>query len=51
MWAAGGAPVKVIYPADGTTASMEGVAIIKDDPNPAEAKASSISSTPRLCAR
>jgi iron(III) transport system substrate-binding protein len=39
MWAAGGAPVKVIYPNDGTTASMEGVAIIKDDPNPAEAKA------------
>ena len=25
MWAAGGAPVKVVYPADGTTASMEGV--------------------------
>ncbi len=39
MWAAGGAPVKVIYPNDGTTASMEGVAIVKDDPNPAEAKA------------
>ena len=39
MWAAGGAPVKVIYPNDGTTFSMEGVAIIKDDPNPAEAKA------------
>jgi iron(III) transport system substrate-binding protein len=39
MWEAGGAPVRVIYPNDGTTASMEGVAIIKDDPNPAEAKA------------
>jgi iron(III) transport system substrate-binding protein len=39
MWAAGGAPVKVIYPADGTTASMEGVAIIKDGPNPGSAKA------------
>ena len=39
MWAAGGAPVKVIYPADGTVAAMEGVAIIKGGPNPAEAKA------------
>jgi iron(III) transport system substrate-binding protein len=39
MWAAGGAPVKVIYPADGTTMSMEGVAIIKDGPNPDSAKA------------
>ena len=39
MWAAGGAPVKVIYPTDGTTFSMEGVAIIKDDPNPDSAKA------------
>src|SRR5260370_11129755 len=39
MWAAGGAPVKVIYPTDGTTASMEGVAIINDGPNPDQAKA------------
>src|SRR5262249_7092982 len=39
MWAAGGAPVKVIYPNDGTTASMEGVAIIKSAPDPEEAKA------------
>ena len=39
MWAAGGAPVKVIYPNDGTFAAMEGVAIIKDDPNPESAKA------------
>jgi len=39
MWAAGGAPVKVIYPNDGTFAAMEGVAIIKDDPNPEQAKA------------
>jgi len=39
MWAAGGAPVKVIYPDDGTFAAMEGVAIIKDDPNPESAKA------------
>ena len=39
MWAAGGAPVKVVYPADGTTASMEGVAIVKGGPNPDSAKA------------
>jgi iron(III) transport system substrate-binding protein len=39
LWAAGGAPVKVIYPADGTTASMEGVAIIKGGPNPESARA------------
>jgi iron(III) transport system substrate-binding protein len=39
LWAAGGAPVKVIYPSDGTTASMEGVAIVKGGPNPDSAKA------------
>ena len=39
MWATGGAPVKVVYPADGTIAAMEGVAIIKDGPNPDSAKA------------
>jgi iron(III) transport system substrate-binding protein len=39
MWAAGGAPVKTIYPADGTVAAMEGVAIIKGGPNPDSAKA------------
>jgi iron(III) transport system substrate-binding protein len=39
LWAAGGAPVQVIYPNDGTTASMEGVAIIKGGPNPDPAKA------------
>jgi iron(III) transport system substrate-binding protein len=33
MWAKGGAPVKVIYPSDGTFAAMEGVAIIKGGPN------------------
>ena len=33
MWAEGGAPVKVIYPADGTIAAMEGVAIVKGGPN------------------
>ncbi len=39
LWAKGGAPVKVIYPADGTTASMEGVAIIKGGPNTDNARA------------
>jgi iron(III) transport system substrate-binding protein len=39
MWATGGAPVKVVYPADGTTASMEGVAVIKGGPNPDSARA------------
>jgi iron(III) transport system substrate-binding protein len=33
VWAAGGAPVKTIYPADGTIGQMEGVAIIKGGPN------------------
>jgi iron(III) transport system substrate-binding protein len=39
VWAAGGAPVKTIYPADGTIAQMEGVAIIRGGPNPEAAKA------------
>jgi iron(III) transport system substrate-binding protein len=39
VWAAGGAPVKTIYPADGTLAQMEGVAIIKGGPNADAAKA------------
>jgi len=39
LWASNGAPVKVVYPADGTTFSMEGVAIIKGGPNNASAKA------------
>jgi iron(III) transport system substrate-binding protein len=39
LWASNGAPVKVIYPADGTIASMEGVAIVKGGPNPESAKA------------
>ncbi|HTR86067.1 MAG TPA: extracellular solute-binding protein [Reyranella sp.] len=39
MWAAGGAPVKVIYPSDGTTFSMEGVAVIKNGPDTEQAKA------------
>jgi iron(III) transport system substrate-binding protein len=38
QWAAGGAPVKVIYPQDGTVAQMEGVAIIRDGPNADSAK-------------
>lgn len=39
VWAAGGAPVKTIYPSDGTIAQMEGVAVIKGGPNPEAAKA------------
>ncbi|WP_395714635.1 extracellular solute-binding protein [Reyranella sp.] len=38
LWAAGGAPVKVVYPSDGTTASMEGVAVIKGGPNTENAR-------------
>ena len=33
LWASNGAPVKVIYPSDGTIAQMEGVAVIKGGPN------------------
>ena len=33
LWANNGAPVKVVYPADGTIAQMEGVAVIKAGPN------------------
>jgi iron(III) transport system substrate-binding protein len=43
MWAAGGAPVKTIYPADGTLATMEGVAIIKNGPDRRRPRPSSIS--------
>lgn len=39
LWASNGAPVKTVYPADGTVGSMEGVAIIKGGPNPDSAKA------------
>ena len=46
-----GAPVKVIYPADGTLAQMEGVAIIKGGPNPDAARTSSTTSSARTCAR
>ena len=38
LWASNGAPVKTIYPADGTLALMEGVAVIKGGPNPDAAK-------------
>jgi iron(III) transport system substrate-binding protein len=38
QWSSNGAPVKVIYPADGTIAQMEGVAIIKGGPNTEGAK-------------
>jgi iron(III) transport system substrate-binding protein len=38
LWAKNGAPVKVIYPKDGTMAQMEGVAVIKGGPNPDAAK-------------
>ena len=38
IWASNGAPVKVIYPADGTVALMEGVAVVKGGPNTENAK-------------
>ncbi len=38
QWSSNGAPVKVIYPSDGTIAQMEGVAIIKGGPNTENAK-------------
>ena len=38
QWSSNGAPVKVIYPQDGTVAQMEGVAIIRGGPNPEPAK-------------
>ncbi|MCC7483701.1 MAG: extracellular solute-binding protein [Burkholderiales bacterium] len=38
LWASNGAPVKVVYPADGTIPQMEGVAIIKGGPNTANAR-------------
>jgi iron(III) transport system substrate-binding protein len=39
LWASNGAPVKVIYPSEGTVAQMEGCAIIKGGPNTEAAKA------------
>jgi iron(III) transport system substrate-binding protein len=38
QWSSNGAPVKVIYPQDGTVTQMEGVAIIKGGPNIENAK-------------
>jgi iron(III) transport system substrate-binding protein len=38
LWASNGAPVTNIYPADGTLAILEGVAILKGGPNPEAAK-------------
>jgi iron(III) transport system substrate-binding protein len=38
QWSSNGAPVKVIYPQDGTIAQMEGVAIVRGGPNPDTAK-------------
>ena len=38
LWANNGAPVKVVYPADGTIAQMEGVGVIKGGPNTAGAR-------------
>src|SRR5882757_9892449 len=38
QWSSNGAPVKVIYPQDGTVAQMEGVAVIKGGPNTENAK-------------
>jgi iron(III) transport system substrate-binding protein len=38
IWASNGAPVKVIYPSDGTVTQMEGVAVIKGGPNLEPAK-------------
>ena len=39
LWAANGAPIKVVYPRDGTVAQMEGVGVIKGGPNPQAAQA------------
>jgi iron(III) transport system substrate-binding protein len=38
QWSSNGAPVKVIYPQDGTVTQMEGVAIVKGGPNIENAK-------------
>jgi len=38
LWAHNGAPVEVIYPADGTLALAEGAAVIKGGPNPQAAQ-------------
>ncbi|MBR0794927.1 extracellular solute-binding protein [Bradyrhizobium jicamae] len=38
LWAHNGAPVSVIYPAEGTYAGVEGAAVLKGGPNPESAK-------------
>jgi iron(III) transport system substrate-binding protein len=38
LWSSNGAPVKTIYPADGTYAAMEGVGIIRNGPNTESAR-------------
>jgi iron(III) transport system substrate-binding protein len=38
LWVNNGAPVKVIYPSEGTIAQMEGVAIVKGGPNTSGAR-------------
>ena len=50
QWAAGGAPVKVIYPQDGTVAQMEGVAIIHGGPDAEAARKLSTTSHARMFA-
>jgi iron(III) transport system substrate-binding protein len=35
----GGGPVRIVYPEDGTTAAPDGIALVKNGPNPANAKA------------
>lgn len=37
-YVAGGGPVKIIYPSDGTTAAPDGIALVKDGPNADAAK-------------
>jgi len=37
-YVAGGGPVKIIYPSDGTTAAPDGLALVKDGPNADAAK-------------
>jgi iron(III) transport system substrate-binding protein len=39
LWASNGAPVAVVYPAEGTIALAEGAAVLKGGPNPANARA------------
>ncbi|WP_082076988.1 extracellular solute-binding protein [Bradyrhizobium sp. LTSPM299] len=38
LWAHNGAPVSVVYPAEGTYAGVEGAAVLKGGPNPEAAK-------------